>query len=89
MQETEFRRLRTAYLTAWRHLVIAVNLWQSQQAQSVAAQQAGLVVEHANNVYRKSRNELADYLLQKRSKGCANAATFQSRAEIFSDASRK
>ena len=87
MQETEFRRLQTAYRNAWHHLVIAVDLWQSQQLKSLAAQETEFLVERANRLYQESRNELADYMLSKMSKDYSKSARFRLRAESFSDPS--
>jgi hypothetical protein len=75
MQEkAEFQRLHTAYRSAWREFVIAVDGWQSQTAHSLAAQQFAAVMEQAESLYRKSRNELADYLMSNTSKHLSTAA---------------
>ena len=66
MQQTELRRLQSAYRAAWRHFVTAVELCRSEQPQSPTAQQAAFVAEQAKNLYRKRRNELADYILSNR-----------------------
>lgn len=88
MQQTaQFRRLSIAYRIAWQHFMVSVDFWQSQEPQSVAAQQAAFVVEQTTSLYHKTRNELADYILSNRSKDPSNARTFQSPAEAFNDAS--
>lgn len=61
MQEkAEFQRLYAAYRSAWRQFVMAVEWWQSQKPDDVAAQESALVVEQAQKLYRESRNELAN-----------------------------
>lgn len=88
MHETaEFQRLHDAYTTAWRRFVIAVDVWQSQEAESVAARQAAFGVEQAKCLYRESRNEFADYILLNNSKRCPNYAIFRSRVASFDQSS--
>jgi hypothetical protein len=72
--KAEFQRLHTAYRSAWRHFVIAVDCWQSHKGDGLAAQQFPIVVEQAKILYRKSRNELADYIFSNRSKDLSNVA---------------
>lgn len=75
MQEkAEFQKLYTAYRSAWRQYVIAVDWWQAQKSDSLAAQQFALVVAPAESLYRKSRNEFADYMISNTSKELTNAA---------------
>ena len=69
----ELQNLYTAYRSAWRQFVLAVDAWQSERA-SVAAEQFALAVEDAENNYRKRRNELLDYMVSNTSKDLSNAA---------------
>ncbi len=81
MQENELRRLQTAYRASWRHFVTAVEVCRSEQPQSAAAQQAAFLADQARNLYRTSRNELADYILSNRREmvGSSKAAGATSR----------
>ena len=84
MQEkAEFQRLHKTYRSAWRQFVMAVEWWQSQKPDDVAAQEFALVIEQAERLYRESRNELANYMISNASKSLSNAARFQPRAEAF------
>ena len=84
MQEKpEFQRLQMAYRSAWREFVIAIERWQSHTSDSLAAQQSALLLEQAESVYRKSRNELANYMLSGTSKSLSNVERLRPRAETF------
>ena len=72
-QNPEMQKLYTAYRSAWRQFVIAVDCWKSK-GDSVAAQQFAPAVERAESLYRKRRNELFEYLISNRSKNLSNAA---------------
>jgi hypothetical protein len=59
--------------------VIEVELWQSRNAESSAFQDA---VEQAEILYRKSRNELADYMISNNAKTLSNAATLHGELKL-------
>ena len=73
-QKAEFQKLHRAYRSTWRHFVIAVDWWQSQKADSLAAQEFALIAGQAESLYRESRNELADYMISNTSKELLNVA---------------
>ena len=76
MQErAEFNTLNAAYRRAWRNFVTEVECWQSPNAEGIAVQEAVAAVEQAEILYRKSRNELADYLISNKLQKLSNAAT--------------
>ena len=72
-QKSEFQRLCTAYRTAWREFVLTVDCCQSK-ADILSPQQFALLMEQAESRYRKSRNELADYMVSNTSNELSNAA---------------
>ena len=73
MQEkAEFQRLHKTYRSAWQQFVMAVEWWQSQKPDDVAAQEFALAIEQAERLYRESRNELANYMISNASKGLSS-----------------
>jgi hypothetical protein len=83
MQErAEFNTLNAAYRRAWRNFVIEVECWQSRNAEGIAVQQAAAAVEQAEILYRKSRNELADYMISNKLQKLSRAATLPGEVKL-------
>ena len=83
MQDTEFHQLQSAYRADWRCLVMAVEVWQSHDSESVAFEQAAFAVEQAKDRYAESRNRLAAYFLS----GTRRARRAQLQGHALHDAS--
>ena len=84
----EFQRLNAAYRSAWRLFVVTVDQWLSQDAENAAAQEPSAAVEQAEILYRKRRDELADYILSNRSNDLSNAERPEWQVEILSSTAR-
>lgn len=76
MQErAEFNILNAAYRRAWRNFVTEVECRQCTNAEGIAVQKAVAAVEQAEMLYRKSRNELADYIISNKLQKLPDAAS--------------
>ena len=69
-ERAEFKRLYGAYRRAWHDFVIEVESSQSRKA------------EQAEILYRKSRNELADYMISNNAKRLSNTATLHAELKL-------
>ena len=86
-ERAEFQTLRTAYRRAWHRFVIEVGVWQASGSGNSAGSAANAAVEQAELLYRRSRNELADYMISNKSKDLNKTTRFRPLAETFSGAS--
>jgi hypothetical protein len=73
-ERAEFNALNAAYRRAWRNFVIEVECRQSTNAEGIAIQQAVAAMEQAEILYRKSRNELADFMISNKLQKASKAA---------------
>jgi hypothetical protein len=81
-ERAEFKTLYAAYRRAWRDFVVEVESSQSRKAQSIPVQEAVVAVEQAEILYRKSRNELADYMISNNARTFSDTATLHGELKL-------